>query len=229
MNLASWNPEASSARRLIVALAACGAVLLAIGLTLPPERVHRLFSEEGIVERGSSVLWVALAALALLKGGRPTLGDVAGALVALACAAREADFHKRFTGFSVLKPAYYLKEAHPPGERALVAGLVMLLGVSAAVLGARVLGTMWSMRRRLPAWAMSALIGLVTLAFSKALDRGPKMLEDLAGVEVREPARAALHALEEGLESVLPLVFALSVVLHARWKRGGRPIDTADR
>lgn len=199
-------------------MAAVGLILVAVSFALPVQTVERLFSETGPIERGSAYLWIGLGALAL-AATRPTAGSVAGAVVSLACAAREMDLHRSFTGYSVLKPRFYFMGDQPLSHRALAGLAVLTLAGAGSVLAARVVPTLWRLRSSLPAWGITTVVGLATLVGSKALDRAPMIIEDALGIAALPRTHAVVHAVEEGYESILPVIFGIAVLQHARWRR----------
>lgn len=205
--------------RVTLWLIGAGALLAAIGASWPESAVS-LFSEEGPIERGSEVLWLGLGACILVWLRPPTLPVIAGVLVCLACAAREADFHKRFTGYSVLKFGFYLDGGFPLSHRMLAGALVGLLALSTLILLLRLAELAREQGRPAPAWLKVAVIGLVTLVITKVMDRSPKLLEEEAGILLPVRALGAVAAVEEGLESVLPVVFGVAVLSYRRLRKG---------
>ncbi len=175
------------------------------------ERSH---SEAGWIEQGSIVLWAALAALVLVRLRPPTVGSIAGAIVCLGGAAREADLHKRFTEYSVLKVGFYLKDEYPLDQRALFGAFFIVLLTSLITLGIAMLQAARGAGKPTPAWLKVGAIGMALLVMSKLMDRAPGMLKDLNGHVLDERWSGPLKLLEEGYELALPVVFGVAVWLY---------------
>lgn len=185
-------------------------VLAALPLTLSPPFFHWLFSEEGPIEKASIVFWI-FAAIVVLVRTRPLGANAwAFALLFAIFAAREADLHRAFTADSMFKSAYY---RHVPASFAekLVAGIVaiaiILLLVRVLWISIRFLWHERGWRTRCGAWLLA---GLVLLVFTKVLDRTPAVLADDFGIRISPLLKMYADAFEEGLEAVLPLMFAFS-------------------
>lgn len=201
------------------AIAAWAALLLATPFLLAPARFKWFFSEHGPVESASPWAWV-VAALVVLAFTRPLGARAAAfALLYLAFAAREADWHKAYTADSMLKTSYYRSADVALGEK-LASGLValVLLCLLAWVLWsvARFLIRERGWRTRAGAWL---LVGFALLFFTKLLDRTPATLEVDYGVRLAPRLAAWFSALEEGLELALPLVLAWSAWIDRRERR----------
>jgi len=200
----------------LAVLAAYSAMLLWMGLTIPTDRLRELFSEEGPFERLSVVFWVGLAALAMVARRPLTLGAVCGAYVALCCAARELDWHKQFTGYSVLKPKFFLM-ADQPLETRLIAGVVVAgLGLSAAVVALGLVRRLGREGRPVRPWALVSATGLALLVGTKLLDRSTGLAQDLVGHDFSDSVRDIIVSLEEGMEMALPVIFMVAVVSAGR-------------
>lgn len=191
-------------------------MLLLMGLAIPTDRLRDIFSEEGPFERLSVVFWIGLAAIAVVARRPLTLGAVCGAYVALCCAARELDWHKHFTGYSVLKPGFYFKAEQPLGARAAAAVIVAGLGLSAAVVARGLWLRLRHEGRPLRPWAVVSGIGLALLAGTKVLDRSTGMVQDALGYDFPEGMRNIVVSFEEGVEMVLPVIFMVAVVSAGR-------------
>ena len=126
-------------------------------------------------------------------------------MLCLACAAREADWHKAFTGESFLKNSFYRDVARPMEEK-LVCAVIALLLVSlllyASCVTARFLFLRGGWRSRSGGWL---LVGTVLLITGKVLDRLPAILSVDYGIELEPLLRLYAKAFEEGLE-VVPLM-----------------------
>lgn len=199
-----------------------GAVFLAITPWMMSEQEHRhLFSDEGAVEIISTGLWIVLAGLALARLRPLWQMGLAGTALVLACAAREASWHKQFTdGDSVLKPAFFLDfQDVSIGAKVIAGTAIVVLGWSVVVV------CIASYRRAVrdrwlrAGWVQVAAVGLGLLVVTKLIDRAPGILSDWFELEMEYPLRGVLYALEEGLEMLLPVLFAIA--LFAAPRRGG--------
>ncbi len=199
-----------------IAVLAIASGLAALALALGAEGSKDLFREGGVVEVASMWGWVALAAFSLVVLRPPTLQNVCGSIVCLGAAAREADWHKSFTGYSVLKPGYYFDSEYPISDRAIALVIVAMVGLSACVLLATLVAQWRRAQPKPPRWAVVAGVALATLVGTKIADRMPGILSDSAGIELAESVRAVLSAWEEGLELLLPAFFGAAVWLYAR-------------
>lgn len=110
-----------------VVLAAYVALLVWLGLTLPAARAESLFSEQGGFEKVSVVFWLGLAVAVLVARPIRLPRRIGMALVAAVLAAREADWHKKFTADSLFKTDYYQMTDVPATEKLLAGALVLLL------------------------------------------------------------------------------------------------------
>lgn len=192
------------------------AVVFAImSQALPTRTNERLFAETGPFEQASPWLWLALGAVVVATYRRATPGVVAGVIVCLACAAREWDIHKSFTGYSVLKPGFYLSREYALSHQIIAGTAVVALGVSALIL----LHKLWRLRpwasRPRPAWFFALAYAFLMLVLTKVLDRTPAILRDDFGFELPEKVRMLMAAWEEGMEMLLPVFFAGLVLSFA--------------
>ncbi len=204
----------------MIGLAAYGAMLLWMGLMTPTDRLRDIFSEQGPFERLSVVFWVGLAAIALVARRPLTLGAVCGAYVALCCAARELDWHKAFTDYSVLKPKFYFKADQPLDARMIAGVIVAGLGVSAAVLTLGLLRRLRREGRPVRPWALVSAMGLALLVGTKLLDRSTGMVQDLLGHDLSDSVRDIIVSFEEGMEMALPVIFSVAVLSIRRCAAG---------
>jgi hypothetical protein len=190
------------------------AIVLAIAgwALLPLEQVAGLVSEGLPVEEGTAVLYVVAAATLWWQRAAIAGGRTAYALCAmmLAFAARELDFHLRWTDKSVLKVSFYYGPA-PLGAK--LAAFVVLAVVAAAVVHllrtfARSLGGM--LRARRPA-AVSTLIFIVTMVVAKVFDRSMSVARDDLGFAPPYELFVLVQAIEEMMELTLPLLAMLGL------------------
>lgn len=208
--------------QLVIGLTAAAAGVLALlSQTLSVRTNLRLFAESGPFERLSPWLWLLLAAVIVGAYRRMSPGVIAGVIVCLACAAREWDMHKSFTGYSVLKPGFYMTTEHPLSHQ-LVAGLIVLaLGASVVILLCKLVRLRPWVSSPRPAWLQALGFAVIMLALTKVLDRTPGILRGDFGIELAGRALLLFGALEEGLEMLLPLYFAGLVLSFAVLMRTG--------
>ncbi len=198
------------------------AVFLAITPWMMSEREHRhLFSDEGAVEIISTGLWMVLAGLALVRLRPVWQLGLAGTALALACAAREASWHKEFTNdHTVLRPDFFLENEFGIVPKLIAGTAILILAWSVVVVGVasyqRAVRDGWLRA----GWVQVAAVGLGLLVVTKVIDRAPGVITKMRGVDMEYPLRGVLYALEEGFEMVLPLLFAIALFAAPR-RRGG--------
>lgn len=195
---------------LLAALLVYAVCLTAITWPLELSEFRRIFSEKGPLERASEPLWLLLAA-ACFCSFRCGKGVGVMGLVAVLCALREADWHYKFTGGSMIKLSWYAKSAAPL-EQKIAAGIVALIALAilvwALVFALRAVRRPAVWRR---AWMQSAAIGLGVLVGSKLLDRSISMIEDATGYLIGGLPGRMIGAYEEGFEFALPLIFGFAL------------------
>ncbi len=206
-------------RRFIIFLVLYTLALAALPLTLSEAAFRWIFSETGPVEILSLVFWM-LASIVVLAVARPATGRTwAFAIMYLVFAAREADLHRAFTADSMFKSGYYRHVAAPLTEK-LVAGLVAITILALLLyflwVSFRFLFAQGGWRTRSGAWLLAAL---ALIFFVKVLDRAPATLEEDYGIVVSRMTDRYAAAYEEGLEMVLPLLFAVSAGAERRKRR----------
>ena len=184
------NPRIRRAALYATAGAALVATLLAIpALALDQSLFERLFFEGGPIEIASTWGWIVLALLCLVTLRPLTLASVAGSLLCLAAAAREADWHKSFTGYSVMKLGYYFEGDRAIGARA-VAFLAMALVVASTIVVVGAVIKRWrEADQRPPKWGIAAGVSFAWLAATKVADRFRDVVGDWtgAGEAIRTP------------------------------------------
>lgn len=185
-----------------------------------PTKLALYGGEGSLAEVASMWAWVLVAVALPVVLHAATGNVVAASAVCLACAAREADWHKLFTGYSILKPKFYLLEQHPISSR-LIAAIVVGFVLTSAVITARAL---WRGARkdgglRAP-WVWVLLVALVLLVVGKAADRLPEILEPTS-MALPEATRRSLRAIEEITELLLPALVLTAAILFARSRRVG--------
>lgn len=195
--------------------------LVYLGLVLPAERADALFSETGWFEDLSAVLWLVLGAVLLFA--RPIgLGKRIGmAVIAAALAAREEGWHKKFTTDSLFKSDYYQMTNVPMAEK-LIAGAVAV-GLTITLIWLLVLGGREVFARggwRRP-WGWLALFAVAISPILKAVDRGPSILRVQFDITLPENIDMVMLALEEGMESALPVLLLVALGLYLMDRRSG--------
>jgi len=210
---------------------ALGAVAVVGLLTIPALALDRetftaIFTEGGPVETASERAWLALAAVALATIRPTTVASLGGVLLCLAAAAREADWHKSFTGYSVMKIGFYFQAERTLGARAL-ALVVMALVIASGVLVVRSVIAHWrESPENPPDWVVIACVSVGWLVATKVADRFRGVVGDFTGIEFGETTKTLLSAWEEGGELLLPPLFATAVWTFSR---SGSPVPDRGR
>lgn len=211
-------------RAVLSVLIACPIITTIIVSRLSPETARQLLSERGPIEQQSPILWIVLSIFSLGLFGVRSISAWAAAYLALASAAREAGFHKLFTGESMLKISFYFHNEQPLQTK-LVAGIcVVLIGVSTAWLIVRIWKQFNSLApAAMPAWVGMSLIVIATIAISKAFDRSTAILEDTFHFDMPLRIRLSILAVEESLEMLIPLAVAVAMLCFALAKPNPSP------
>ncbi|MBP6095277.1 MAG: hypothetical protein KBF58_09950 [Methyloversatilis sp.] len=209
----------SSDRRIVLAILAFALLLASLPLLLDEASFHWTFSEAGPFERLSIAAWLATAAVVIVRIRPLGARAWAFALLCLVFAAREADWHKAFTGESFLKNSFYRDVARPFEER-LMAGAVAILLVAlllyAGFVIVRFLFLRGGWRSRSGAWLMA---GTALVLIGKVLDRLPATLSVDYGIELGPMVQLYATAFEEGLEMIHPMILGWSVWISQFEKR----------
>lgn len=198
------------------------ALVFALGLwlALEPATLKAFTTEGGLVERPTELLYFALAA-AMWWWRRPEdelLGWAALCVVFVAFGAREMDLHKAWTGGSMLKLSFYLREA--PLVQKLVSGAAVLtVAAAGALLARRYARKVWQDFRRGETVATTVAVFFVTMVVSKVFDRSINILIEDFGVITPAATGVLVGAVEEILELSLPLVAAIGFMQHRRGNR----------
>lgn len=204
---------------LVAALALAAWMLWYVG---GATRVFEVTRENGPVELATALIYFAAGAgvWALRRPGDSWRSVAALSVVLIAFGAREMDWHKVWTGLSVLKISFYLGPAPLPHK--LLGGLAVLAAGTALVcLLARHAGAAWrGLQRRDPVAATTACFVLV-LVVSKVLDRSVNVLAEDFQVVTSQDVHALVSSLEEILELGLPLLAVLGGLQH-RFGPGAR-------
>lgn len=192
---------------LLVALAS-----LAVGSLASPADVVAWTAEEGFIER-STVMLYFFAGLAV-AGERERLHAplwVAMAALLAAAAARELDWHKAFTGTSILKLSYFLSAA-PMQHKLAAAGVLAGVGAAVAFLALRFARGLWRGLRTGDAVASTAVTILACLVTSKLVDRSLTVAAQDWDLSISAQARALQLAIEEFMELEVPFLVVLGLV-----------------
>ncbi|MBA3597521.1 MAG: hypothetical protein H0W40_09090 [Methylibium sp.] len=190
---------------------------LALWLALDPATLKEITTEGGLVERPTELLYFALAAAMWWwrRPGDDLLGWTALCIVFVAFGAREMDLHKAWTGGSMLKLSFYLREA--PLVQKLVSGAVVLMVAAAGVFVIRCYAySVWQGLRRRETVATTVAIFLGTMIVSKVFDRSINILAEDFDIVAPVATGVLVGAVEEILELSLPLVAAIGFVQHRR-------------
>ena len=211
----------SADRRALLFLVLYVAMLALCPLLLDEALFMWAFSETGPFERLSVWTWVVTALVVLWRIRPLTLRAYAFAAMCLAFAAREADWHKAFTGDSFLKFNFYRDAARPLQEKLIcgaIATVLVALVLYVALVFARFLFLRggWRSRSRSGGWLLAA--GTLLVA-GKLLDRLPAILSGDYGIEFSPLAIQYFSAFEEGTEPINPLIFAASVWISQTGRR----------
>ena len=196
------------------------ACLLVLGAALLPyDWVKPWLSETGPFETGALAAWLAAAAVVALRIRPFTSRTLAFVVVCVLCAAREADLHKAFTQESMSRLSYYRKSTAPFIEK-LLAGSVALLFVGlllyALIVAARFLFREGGLRSRSGLWL---IVSAVLLVLTKALDRAAGVIAESFMLSLPPLLQHVSAAIEEGLEALVPLAFALSAWISQTERR----------
>lgn len=200
-------------------LAALVAALAVWGL-LPHEQGLALLKEGAAVERLTELLFFALvpAVWWLRRPGDEGRVLLALSVMFLAFGAREMDLHKYWTGTSVLKVSFYLRDA-PLHQKLVALPLVAAVLVAAGWLALRFVRPGWRALRRREPLAVTVACFFATMAVSKVFDRSLNILAEDFGVVFPVSVHALVAALEEILELSLPIIAAVGL-LQPRWASG---------
>lgn len=193
-------------------LAALLAVLM--WLSLAPAQVMHVMREGGPIEGMTEILYFVLAAALWLSplavGERRT--TLALSVILAAAGAREMDLHKHWTGTSVLKVSFYLRDA--PLHQKIIAFVILALIAAAAIHLLRQHGkALWLRLKAREPVACSIALFFITMVISKVLDRSINVLAEDFGISSSASVLALVSALEETVELALPVMAGL-----ARWQ-----------
>ena len=206
---------AHSAGAALWVVGACALAAWVTWLALAPAAVEHFMGETGPVERVTAATY-ALCALAIWRLHLPSddrRSVLAASVVMLAFCARELDWHRTFTGSSVLRLSWYAGPASP-GAKALAAGAVLVVIAALAWLVLRHAGDVVSGWRRRRPTAVTILVFIALLVVAKTLDRSVSMLIEDVGVDVSLKWKALRSAFEEWFELGLSMLVGLWLLQH---------------
>lgn len=202
-------------------------VLTGLSQLLPSTIESQYFDESGPFEQVTPWLWILLCLTILTAFRVLSLPVLAAVILSLACAAREWDMHKAFTGYSVLKPGFYLSSEHALHHQLIAGPLVLLVMLSCVIL----IRLLWIQRPRrgrpLPPWTLALLIACGLMVFTKILDRSPNIIQKDLEFSLPEWLLSLSKVWEEGLEVFLPVAFGALVLTLASNPPSRRPAFAA--
>ena len=198
----------------------CMAVGGLIWVAGEPRSVETLMGETGPVERLTTVSYFlcamfAGAARAQDPDRRTTLALV---IVMVTFALRELDWHKAFTGTSVLRLSWYAGPAAWTTKLAAVAALAPVAASMAWLVWRHAVPTWRGWRAARPV-ATTVVVFFATLALAKTLDRMVSILSFDLGVHVPLYWVALRSSLEECLELGLSLLLLLGLAQYRAARR----------
>ena len=199
----------------LAVVAACLVAALLTWLALPPAEVEAWMSETGPVERVTAASYALCAVAAWILRGRDDdwRSTLAISTVMVAFCMRELDWHKAFTGNSVLRVSWYAGPASPQAK--LVAALVLaaVLAALAWLVLRHARGLRQGWERREPV-AVTVVTFIAVLVLAKTLDRSVGILVDDLHVGVPLHWKALRTAFEEWLELALSVLLLLGLFQH---------------
>jgi hypothetical protein len=209
MTAPRWQSATAAVWVAAASIVAAGATWL----LLSPAEVGRWLSESGPVESLTAATY-ALCAVAVWRLRAP--GDDWRSTLALSAVMagfcmRELDWHKAFTGTTMLRLSWYWGPASPLAK-AIAASVVLAFAAALVWLVWRHGRASWAgLRRREPA-CITLLVFALTLVLSKVLDRSVGILVDDFGLDVPLRWVALRSALEEWMELGLSILLPLGLL-----------------
>jgi hypothetical protein len=205
-------------------------------LDLAESRPLRRFifsTEQSLFEQVSIASWIVLGLLLLAVERRLNLTMPAASVLCFFAAAREADWHTHFTGYSVLKPGYYFDASFPPLQRLVVGLLVGLVAISLVVAIMGLVRRIGEKGLFQTSWGQLMLVASLTLVTAKLLDRVPGLFKSWAGSEAPPEVTFFMICCEEGLEMLVPIFLCAAGVsrigARLRRERAAAARDDSDR
>ena len=178
--------------------------------------------ETGPAERITAASY-ALCALVIWLARRPDddwRDTLALSAVMVGFCLRELDWHKAFTGTSVLRVSWYFGEASPTAKLTAAAIVIAFAAAFAWLLWRHARAVV--ARRRHDAVAATGVVFVLALVVAKSLDRSVGILTDTFHIAVSIRWIALRSALEEWLELSLSMLALLGFAQH----RAAAPLRT---
>ncbi len=194
-------------------------MLTILATFLSDDTFQPLFMESGFFEQNSIVIWLLAAIAAMISSKSQRWHHGAIAMLFVLCAAREADWHKKFTTDGILKVRYYTNSAAPLAEK-MIAAFVVILFISlvcyALYFCIRCFRSSADWRN---ARVYFAFVGVSLFFVGKALDRSVALLQQLFQITVSDSWGRYIQAYEEGFELLGPLCFAMAFAWRDAWSK----------
>jgi hypothetical protein len=189
-----------------------------LAVQFPTEWTERLFHEGGVIENTTLAIYFLSAfilfalAFSTQPPGRTSKAKYLGfAGVLLICAARELDWHQKFTTRDIFKTRYYID-----GEISLVEKSLSIVAITLiTILVMRMLWSNWRIWKesflnlRLP--GIATAVAITSLIASKVIDSGLGTIKR-AGFTVPESLQQTLAGVEETCELVGPAIIMVLVI-----------------
>jgi hypothetical protein len=197
----------------VVAVSALAAMVT--WLVLAPAEVERWMGETGPVEMVTAGTYALCAVAVWLL--RPRAHDWRSTLALSVLMAgfcmRELDWHKAFTGTSVLRVSWY---GGPASPLAKIVAAAAVLSVAAALvwLLLRHARAVWAGWQRREAAAVTVVVFVLVLVLAKTLDRSVGLLVDDLHIAVPLVWKALRTAFEEWFELALSALMLLGLIQH---------------
>ena len=201
-------------------MVACMAVGGLIWIAGEPRSVETLMGETGPVERLTTVSYFlcAMFAAAARAQDPDRSTTLALVIVMVAFALRELDWHKAYTGTSVLRLSWYAGPAAWTTKLAAVAALAPVAASMAWLVWRHAVPTWRDWRAARPV-ATTVVVFFATLALAKTLDRMVSILSFDLGVHVPLYWVALRSSVEECLELGLSLLLLLGLAQYRAARR----------
>jgi len=194
-----------------------GLAMIMLAIILNSEASSMLFSEQGVFERMSPVVWCLSALYLLWKWRDHTAKYFIYALTFFIFAGREYDIHKAFTSDSFLKINFYKNGI---GPEQIFGGMAALTVISLIVSTILIMTRDVVLRKGYVFLSGQLFIaGFSVLALSKILDRTPSVLRKDYDILLSVKFDLMLQALEEGFEFFGPLLILLAFVIEFSTKK----------
>jgi hypothetical protein len=191
-------------------------LLTLLAWQLDESTTAHLFSEAGFFEQCSILAWITAGIALLIRHTKEAPRLATGmSLLCFLCAAREDDWHKKFTADGILKLKYYTKSAAPLSEK-IPAGLIALVFIALIFYATYLAYRTW----RAGTWRYRhaqqlTILGIALFFVGKILDRSISLLHELLHINVPDAIGRMIGAYEEGFEMWSPILFTVA----ALWPR----------